>query len=153
MTTPPLHLRAAHASDLALLGQLKLRASLAWGEHTERLRQLPDIDHVPHTALPQLIVAERQQRLVGFASVELRPALSQAQLDDLFVEPDCWHQGIGAALLRAAEEHAHRLGATELQLVANPKAQQFYTKQGYLFRTNIRTDFGIAPVLYKRLGT
>ncbi|MGG4605945.1 GNAT family N-acetyltransferase [Paenalcaligenes sp. Me131] len=151
MTTPTLYLRAAHASDLALLGQIKLRASLAWGEHTEQLRQLPDIDHVPPDLLPQLIVAERQKRLVGFASVEPRLALSQAQLDDLFVEPDCWHQGIGTALLRAAEERASRLGATELQLVSNPKAHQFYIKQGYQFRTNIRTDFGTAPVLYKTL--
>ncbi|MGG4775718.1 GNAT family N-acetyltransferase [Alcaligenaceae bacterium 429] len=152
MTTPTLYLRAAHASDLAPLGQLKLRAALAWGEHTEKLRQLPDIDQVDPNLLPQLIVAELQKRLVGFASLELRPALSQVQLDDLFVDPDYWHQGIGAALLRAAEKRAYHLGATELQLVSNPKAREFYIKQGYLFRTNIRTDLGVAPVFYKPLS-
>lgn len=151
MNTPKLCLRAARANDLPQLGQLKLRASLAWGEHTEKLRQLPGIDQVDPDLLPHLIVAEGQQRLLGFASLVLRPAL--AQLDDLFVEPDFWHQGIGSALLRAAEEHARTLGATELQLASNPKAQLFYAKQGYQFRTNIRTNFGTAPVLYKSLGT
>lgn len=151
MNSPTLCLRAAHAKDLAQLGPLKLRASLAWGEYTEKLLQLPDIDQVDAALLPHLIVAEQQQRLLGFASVILRPALAQAQLDDLFVEPDCWHQGIGSALLRAAEKRARTLGATEVQLVANPKAQLFYAKQGYQFRTTIRTYFGAAPVLYKTL--
>lgn len=151
MITPALQLRAARASDLPQLGHIKLHAALAWGEHTEQLLQLPDIDSVPTHLLPHLIVAEQAQKIVGFASVVLRPALSQAQLDDLFVAPECWHHGIGTALLHAAEARAHRLGATELQLISNPKAEQFYAKQGYQFRTNIRTDFGTAPVLYKTL--
>lgn len=125
---------------------------MAWAEQAAQLQQLPGIDQVASSMLPHLIVAQLAQQLVGFTSVVFNQALAQAQVDDLFVEPAYWHQGIGTRLVAAAEQRAHTLGANTVQLVSNPKAQQFYAKQGYLLRTTIDTDLGRAPVLYKHLN-
>ena len=40
-------------------------------------------------------------------------------------------QNLGAAMLRAAEEHIARAGGTQAALAAQVRAQGFYEKQGY----------------------
>ena len=47
------------------------------------------------------------------------------ELDGLFVEPELWRRGLGAALVDAATHHARLRGLT-LTVIANPTAREFY---------------------------
>ncbi|WP_026868565.1 hypothetical protein [Inquilinus limosus] len=67
--TSRIRIRAARPEDRDALGALKLRASLAWGEHVEELQALPEARQVPAEHLPSAVVAELDGRVVGFATV------------------------------------------------------------------------------------
>ena len=86
-----------------------------------------------------LLVARREGSVVGFVMFtvehgryeqDVRPGL----VENLYVAPDARREGIGSALLRAAEERLVADGATVVQLEAmadNESARQFYAAHGY----------------------
>jgi len=87
-----------------------------------------------------LHVAERSGHLVGYAHVvhasrqELAPPMPQAELLRLYVQEPFTGRGLGARLLRAAEDAARDGGASVLWLtpwVHNTRALGFYARQGY----------------------
>jgi GNAT superfamily N-acetyltransferase len=104
-------IRAAQAADKDVLGALKLQASLAWGDHVEKLHALPEAREVPAAHLPHAIVAELEGKIVGFATVFFARDTFQAELQDLFVAPEAWRKGVGRMLLSEAENRAAELGA------------------------------------------
>ncbi|MEC0213171.1 GNAT family N-acetyltransferase [Paenibacillus ehimensis] len=94
---------------------------------------------------------ERQQSVIFFAYTgdrsrpigftQLYPTLSSIAtkrvwtLNDLFVHPDARKQGVGQALMKAAEAHARATQAKGLQLstaVDNVTAQRLYEAMGYV---------------------
>ncbi|MGF9911078.1 GNAT family N-acetyltransferase [Paenibacillus ehimensis] len=94
---------------------------------------------------------ERQQSVIFFAHTgdrsrpigftQLYPTLSSIAtkrvwtLNDLFVHPDARKQGVGQALMKAAEAHARATHAKGLQLstaVDNVTAQRLYEAMGYV---------------------
>lgn len=143
-------LRSAHAEDRAALGALKLRSSLAWGDHVEALRALPEAREVPLAHMPHAIVAERDGTIVGFATV-LAGKDGKAELEDLFVAPDQWRTGIGSALLAEAERRAVESGARVLHVVAGERARPFYEASGFRFAGTVATTFEPAAELDKDL--
>lgn len=86
-----------------------------------------------------LLVARREDSVVGFAmfSVEhgrYEQDVTPGLVENLYVEPAARREGIGSALLRAAEERLVADGATVIQLEAmadNDTARQFYAAHGY----------------------
>ncbi|KGM31860.1 hypothetical protein P409_24805, partial [Inquilinus limosus MP06] len=62
-------IRTALPEDRSILGALKLRASLAWGDHAEALRAMPEAREVPAEHLPAAIIAELDGAIAGFATV------------------------------------------------------------------------------------
>ncbi|HEY9345622.1 MAG TPA: hypothetical protein VIQ53_09925, partial [Inquilinus sp.] len=64
-----LRIRPARPQDRDALGALKLRASLAWGDHVDELQALPEARQVPAGHMPAAIVAELDGAIVGFATV------------------------------------------------------------------------------------
>jgi GNAT superfamily N-acetyltransferase len=67
----------------------------------------------------------------SFSSVSMRPIWI---LNDLFVAEEARRRGVGAMLLRAAQDHALRTGAARLALstaVTNTKAQALYEQDGW----------------------
>ncbi len=71
------------------------------------------------------LVAERDGRLVGYAAVHGH------ELTAIFVRPAVARQGIGLALLRAAERLARRRGVRELIARAALGAVGFYEHAGF----------------------
>ena len=136
-------IRPAMAEDLQTLGELKLRASLALAEHVEEIKALPEARVVPGEHLPFVFVAEEDGRILGFATV--LPIEDGVELEDMFVDPGHWRQGIGRALVEEAAARARAMGAKALRVVANSRG--FYDACGFEQIGEVQTAFAPAPVM------
>lgn len=94
----PLTIRLAQPEERDALEELQWRASTALREYREQLLANPDAVHLPPAQIAngQVLVAEFEGRTAGFA------AIVGGELDGLFVEPELWRRGVGAALVDAA---------------------------------------------------
>jgi GNAT superfamily N-acetyltransferase len=144
-------IRVAHDKDRVVLGALKLRSSLAWGDHVEELKALPEAQEVRTEHVPNAIVAEVGGEIVGFVTVLSKKGAVRAELEDLFVAPELWRTGIGRELLAEAERRAAELGALSLHVVAGEQARPFYEASGYRFAGMVSTDFAPAAEMFKDL--
>jgi len=129
------------ASDLAEPLSL-LESSLREGEpvpqpFAERLRrsvQTRDMD---------VLAAWSEGRILGVAVLAYRPNIPTgtlfASIEDLYVLPEARHQGVGQALLTAADERyaAHGISYVEVQ-VEDKSAEAFYKTLGYEPETGTR---------------
>ena len=100
----------APATGLAAACEPILRSLPAWFgiessiiEYVERIEQLPTV------------LALHEQIAIGFITIE-QHFPSSSELHVLGVRPEWRRKGIGAALLRHAENHAKRTGARFLQV-------------------------------------
>lgn len=110
----------------ALISQAQIDAMLADRYAAARMReQLDDPRHA-------WWVAREGGAPVGFAHAVLEQ--SACKLDKLYVRPDRQRRGIGAILLHAVEDWAHRLPAQRLWLQVNrgnAQAIRAYEKYGF----------------------
>jgi len=132
-------IRVAQPEEREDLEELQRRASLANENDRPHLEAHPDAIHLPPAQIAngQVFVAELDGRVAGFAAVV------GGELDGLFVEPDMWRCGIGAALVEEAT-HQARLRGLALTVTANPHALEFYEKCGFSLEGETQTRFGPA---------
>jgi len=87
-----------------------------------------------------LILLARDEHGAGLGFTQLYPLFSSVRtvrtwlLNDLFVAATARRQGVASALLKAAAEHAHALGAASLSLstaLDNAPAQALYESLGW----------------------
>jgi GNAT superfamily N-acetyltransferase len=147
-----LTLRRAAAAEQRDLEALQRRASLMWEEDRPHLLANPGLIELPLEQIEggRVFVADRRGAAVGFGVV-LRRDDGEAELDGLFVEPDCWRQGMGSRLMQEAEHMAHADGATWLFVVANPRAVGFYVACGFAPLGEVKTLFGGALAMRKAI--
>ena len=140
-----LTIRMARPDEREALEELQRRASLALGEYREQLEAEPDAIQLPVDQIErgEVIVAELDDRVAGFAAVIFDDDV--AELDGLFVEPEHWRKGIGAALVNVAVYEARRQRLA-MMVVANPSARDFYESCGFTVEGEAATRFG--PALY-----
>ena len=138
-----LTLRPARIDERDALEALQWRASLANAEDRPHLEANPDAIDLPLQQIErgEIFVAELDERVVGFAAVVTED--SHLELDGLFVEPDLWRHGIGAALVAEATHRARRDGLA-LLVVANFAARGFYERCGFALEGEAETRFGPA---------
>lgn len=138
------HLRPALPEERLRLEELQRRASLALEEYRDQLEANPDAIALPAEQIEreQVLVAELGGRVAGFAVILV--ADGKAELDGLFVEPELWRRGIGAALVEAATLEARRKGLSLLTVVASPSAKEFYERCGFTAEGETETRFGPA---------
>lgn len=132
---------------------MQRRASLAWEEYREALLAHPDAIEVPMEQIAggRVRVAERDGAVLGF-SILLPRDDGAAELDGLFVDPKAWRSGIGTQLVREAQRRASAEGATSLHVLANPRAEAFYSACGFEFFGLEETRFGPARTMRKALN-
>jgi GNAT superfamily N-acetyltransferase len=132
-----LNIRLAAPDERDELEELQRRASLANPNDRPHLEAHPDAIHLPPAQIAngQVMLAELDGRVAGFA------ALVGGELDGLFVEPDLWRRGIGAALVDAATHQARSKGLS-LTVIANPAARDFYESCGFSIEGEAATRFG-----------
>lgn len=138
-----LTIRLARPDEQQELEALQRRASLALGEYNEQLEAEPDAIQLPIEQIErgEVIVAELGDRMAGFVAVLIDEEV--AELDGLFVEPDLWRRGVGAALINVAVHEARRQGLS-MTVIANPSAREFYEKCGFTVEGDAQTRFGPA---------
>ena len=138
-----LNFRSARTDEREELEALQRRASLALGEYNEQLEAEPDAVQLPLGQIErgEVIVAELDGRTVGFAALIIDDDV--AELDGLFVEPEMWRRGIGAALIDVTVHEARRNGLS-ITVIANPSAREFYEKCGFTVEGDAQTRFGPA---------
>ena len=136
-------IRLARLDERLALEELQRRASLALGEYNEQLEAHPDAIELPAVQIErgEVLVAEVDGAVAGFAAVLAEG--DHAELDGLFVEPEHWRLGIGAALVDAAAHEARRQGLS-LMVVAGPSARAFYERCGFTLEGEAETRFGPA---------
>jgi GNAT superfamily N-acetyltransferase len=138
-----LHIRLARPEEREALENLQRRASLVLDEYREQLEAAPDAIELPMEQIErgEVIVAELAGRVAGFAAVLADD--DAAELDGLFVEPELWRRGIGAALVNIAVHEARRHGLA-MMVIANPSAREFYERCGFTIEGETMTRFGPA---------
>ena len=148
---PELRLRAATEADIDALAALE-QASFS-GDRLSRRR----LRHWVKADNRVFLVAEKDGVLLGYALVLLRRGTRLARLYSLAVGPAGRGQGIGQALLSAAEDASSRSGRLYMRLEVaeqNSAAIALYQKLGY--RTfgsysNYYEDAGAALRMQKRI--
>jgi ribosomal protein S18 acetylase RimI-like enzyme len=119
-----------------------LEASLRDGEpvpetFAERLRKSVKTGNI------DVLAARSEGRILGVAVLAYRPNISAgalfASIEDLYVRPEARRQGVGTALLTAADERcaAHRISYVEVQ-VEDEAAASFYKTLGYEQEVGVR---------------
>lgn len=138
-------IRFGHSAERTALEELQRRASLVWEEYRDALLAHPELIELPITQLEEhrVRVAEIGSERVGF-SVVLPLTAGISELDGLFVEPSRWRMGIGWALMSDAVQLARLQNATAMEVTANPRAEGFYAKFGFVHAGQAQTALGSA---------
>ena len=130
----PIEIRAARAKDIPALARLAGELGYPTGEAEMRRR----FDRVAEDPEHAALVAETGSgEVVGWVHVHLTRWLAtptRGELAGLIVAATARNQGIGARLLRAAEEWTKAHGGAVLSLRSNvvrKDAHRFYERAGY----------------------
>ena len=115
-------------------GQREHGSHILAAENRARIRE-----RILRHAVNETLLVAREEGVVGFVTVE-RESGTYAQDDtrgvvtNLYVRPEHRGDGVGSALLRAAEDRLRELGvdAVALEVMAdNEAARRFYRRAGY----------------------
>lgn len=95
-----------------------------------------DFSHCDPTK-PKTIVAAKGRAILGFATTAPAPDLDGlrcGELCALYVDPECWGEGVGRALIAMARSHLADAGygtAVLWVLAGNRRADRFYRRDGW----------------------
>jgi GNAT superfamily N-acetyltransferase len=151
--TPATCIRTARRSEADRLRQIHRQASYIWPEDRPNLDANPQIFGVDPRALAAgrvRVAVDGAGKLLGFAT--WRPTEDDAELDDLFVEPEGMRRGIGSALVHDAAHRAGHAGLARLLVVGHPRTLKFYLRVGFIEEGPANTDFGPALRLARDLN-
>ena len=90
-------------------------------------------------------VAEGDDQILGFIEFSASSPAEECQIQWIDVDPEHWEEGIGDALLEAAEAELFDQGVTRIEgtgLAANTDIIQFYEDHGYVEGAARQTDIG-----------
>jgi ribosomal protein S18 acetylase RimI-like enzyme len=94
-------------------------------------------------------VAVEGDRVLGFATVTVVDGV--ADLEDLFVDPECHRRGIARRLIEDTVAILRATGHRALTVTGNPHALEFYRAVGFVEIGETGTALGPAPLLRKEL--
>ena len=98
----------------------------------------------PDAGVPHTLVGLDGDALVGFATVRIEdPAVPVGELAALYVDPEHWDRGFGAALVRHAREELVRRGCRTAHLwllQGNVRGERFYRLDEWALDGRRRSD-------------
>jgi GNAT superfamily N-acetyltransferase len=169
--TLPVRVRQAHPEDADAIARVHVASwQVAYrGQLPDELLDALSVEFraagwrriLGEAAGQSVIVAERGERVVGFASVgptrDPDAAEPVGELYALYVDPTDWSTGAGRALIQAAEARLRATGAAEATLwvlASNARARRFYELAGWradgAHKTEIERGAEFAEVRYRR---
>lgn len=131
--TDALRIRAAQATDAALLSDIALRSKAYWGYSPEFMAACKaELTYSPQDIADAgnfFSIAETDAGPAGFYALR---ALGDRkyELGALFVEPAQIGIGIGCALLQAAKDRVSLAGGGSIVIQGDPNAERFYRAAG-----------------------
>jgi aminoglycoside 6'-N-acetyltransferase I len=136
---PDYTIRPLAESDLA--EWLRLRQQL-WDASSENDHKAEMLDIFEHPESQYVAVADLGGgRLAGFLEASIRSHVEDCETDNVgylegwYVDPEHRRKGIGAALVRSAEDWARRQGSTEMASdaeIGNEISQRAHSRLGYI---------------------
>jgi GNAT superfamily N-acetyltransferase len=138
-------IRLGTAADLTAAASVFRRASLSNPGDRDNLLAHPEYLILQPDGLAEgrTHVADEDGTVVGFATWARDGDVFE--LEDLFVDPDWMRRGIATALVRRIADVVRALGASCLEVTANPDAEGFYGAAGFIDYGTAETVFGPAP--------
>ena len=135
-------IRVAGPADIAALRDVYRRSSLSNDGDRPNLLANPDSLDFDDSAVAEqrTRVAIDADQIVGFATTHAHADI--VELDDLFVDPHWMRRGVGRSLVIDAAMVARSLGATRIEVTANPHASAFYSAAGFVSDGVSETRFG-----------
>jgi predicted N-acetyltransferase YhbS len=137
-------IRSAQSRDAEAVADLLTQLGYPAGE-SEASERIAIWETTPHA---EILVAELDGAVVGVTSVSAFPHLARpgrrARLASLAVDAAHRRRGIGAALVRAAEQLAREWDCDEMEITARrtrPDAPAFYPALGYEDRSARQARF------------
>lgn len=124
--------RRARPDEAAALRALAARAYAPYTERLGRTAPPVDADYAGAVAAGTAWVAEADGVIAGYAI--LVDEGDHLLLDNVAVDPDGQGRGVGAVLLRLAEDEARRLALPEIRLYTNEAMTEnlrYYARHGY----------------------
>jgi GNAT superfamily N-acetyltransferase len=121
-------IRPADSGEGQRLREIAFASKSYWGYQRERVQRWSDALDFSPTGLAGREVYVADGRAIAWSA--LIPKGGVLWLDDLWVEPEWIGKAIGSMLFRHAVERARHLGATRLELEAEPNAVGFYERVG-----------------------
>ena len=118
------------AEPLALLEESLRDGEPVPGSFAEELRRSVEAGDI------EILAAQTENRMLGVVVLAYRPNISTgvlfASIEDLYVRAEARREGIGKALLTAADERCTARGISYVEVqVEDEKAEAFYTALGY----------------------
>ena len=125
-----MRLRPARDDECAELTDLILRSKASNGYDASLMEACrAELTVTPETlARGPFAVLETDEKVIGTAQVSREVGDWHLQL--MFVDPSCQGMGAGRRLIDWATTEAHRQGASELHIEADPNAEAFYLRSG-----------------------
>jgi GNAT superfamily N-acetyltransferase len=131
--TSAVRIRAARATDAALVSDIAIRSKAYWGYSPEFMaackKELTFAARDITDSAVFFSIAETDAGPAGFYALRLLGE-REYELDALFVEPEQIGIGIGCALLQAAKDRVARAGGGSIVIQGDPHADRFYRAAG-----------------------
>lgn len=145
MSDSNVQIRPARDEDAPVLTGIAQAAKRHWG-YPEEWMQLwcDDLTLTPEVLAEQTVFCACDDSILGFYALstttlpntltevapEAASAVTEADLEHMWVDPAHIGRGLGRRLLEHARQQARRQGARALRIVSDPNAEGFYRKAG-----------------------
>jgi GNAT superfamily N-acetyltransferase len=137
------------AEPLAILEEALREGEPVPAVFSDRLRKGVEAGNI------QVLAARSKERILGVAVLAYHLNISAgtlfASVEDLYVRPEARRQGVGRALLRAADERCIKLDISYVEAqVEEAEAEAFYATLGYELETGVRVLSRSLPISDKQ---
>lgn len=124
---------AAEVGDHELLTQLTKKSKAYWGFTKETLLKWDDLLTISKEYIEKNNVVKLLDNgeIIGYYSF-FKTEENVLKLDNLFILPEYIGTGLGKILMNNFLDHAKNQGVEKISLDAEPKAEEFYAKFGFI---------------------
>ena len=145
--------RAACARDLPALRVLFRRSSLSNEGDRDLLLARPEVLELTDEGITEgrtQVAVGAEDEILGFITTRWLDVCT-LEIEDLFVDPDWMRTGVASRLVKDLLAAASRNSVRRIEVKANPHANAFYRRVGFVHGHDTETRLGGAPRMYLEL--